>query len=62
MVKPLEKLKVKVNRINKKDKKISLCLVHENEEEKIDLSKYNAPEEGITLGDIFKDKFKNLEF
>lgn len=56
-----QEIQVKVDRINKKDKKISLDLV-KDKEEKVDFEIYNSKEEDITLGELFKDKFKNFKF
>lgn len=54
-------IEVKIEKINKKNKKISLDLVKEKEE-KVDYEIYNSKEEDLTLGELFKDKFKDFKF
>lgn len=54
-------IEVKIEKINKKDKKISLNIVKEKEE-KVDYEIYNSKEEDVTLGELFKDKFKDFKF
>ncbi|MBU3143506.1 30S ribosomal protein S1 [Clostridium sp. CF012] len=55
-------VKVKIGDINEKDKRISLSIKEALDKSYGDLSKYNGEEQGLTLGDILKDKFKDFKF
>jgi small subunit ribosomal protein S1 len=55
-------VKVKIGEINEKDKRISLSIKEASSVGFADLEKFNQKEEGITLGDLFKDKFKDFKF
>jgi len=56
-------VKVKIGEINEKDRRISLSIKEALDKSYGDLSKYNGEEEqGLTLGDIFKNKFKDFKF
>jgi len=56
-------VKVKIGDINEKDRRISLSIKEALDKSYGDLSKYNGEEEqGLTLGDIFKNKFKDFKF
>jgi len=55
-------VKVKIGDINEKDKRISLSIKEALDKSYGDLSKYNGEEQGLTLGDIFKNKFKDFKF
>ena len=56
-------VKVKIGEINEKDRRISLSIKEALDKSYGDLSKYNGTEEqGLTLGDIFKNKFKDYKF
>ncbi len=55
-------VKVKIGEINEKDKRISLSIKEASSRGFEDLEKFNEKEEGITLGDLFKDKFKDFKF
>lgn len=58
-----DKVTVKILEINKNDRKLGLSIkaVSQNEEEHVN---YEDPDAGenTTLGDLFKDKFKNFKF
>jgi len=55
-------VKVKIGEINEKDKRISLSIKEASDTGYAELSKYNEKEEGLTLGDLLKDKFKDFKF
>ena len=56
-------VKVKIGEINEKDRRISLSIKEALDKSYGDLSKYNGEEDqGLTLGDIFKNKFKDFKF
>jgi small subunit ribosomal protein S1 len=55
-------VKVKIGDINEKDKRISLSIKEAADKGFGDLEKFNQNEEGMTLGDLFKDKFKDFKF
>lgn len=55
-------VKVKIGDINEKDKRISLSIKEASDRGFEDLEKFNEKEEGMTLGDLFKDKFKDFKF
>jgi len=55
-------VKVKIGDINEKDRRISLSIKEALDKSYGDLSKYNGEEQGLTLGDIFKNKFKDFKF
>ncbi len=55
-------VKVKIGDINEKDRRISLSIKEALDKSYGDLSKYNGEEQGLTLGDILKDKFKDYKF
>lgn len=55
-------VKVKIGDINEKDKRISLSIKEASDKGFGDLEKFNQNEEGMTLGDLFKDKFKDFKF
>ncbi|MBZ9688936.1 30S ribosomal protein S1 [Clostridium estertheticum] len=55
-------VKVKIGDINEKDRRISLSIKEAADKSYGDLSKYNGEEQGLTLGDILKDKFKDFKF
>ena len=57
-----EVVKVKIGEINEQDKRISLSIKEASNTGYEDLSQYNEKEQGITLGDILKDKFKDFKF
>lgn len=55
-------VKVKILSIDNNKQKISLSIKEAIEKPVIDYSIYNDKEEPVTLGDLFKDKFKDLKF
>jgi small subunit ribosomal protein S1 len=55
-------VKVKIGDINEKDRRISLSIKEAADKGFGDLEKFNQNEEGMTLGDLFKDKFKDFKF
>ena len=55
-------VKVKIGEINEKDKRISLSIKEAADKSYGDLSEYNGSEQGMTLGDLLKDKFKDFKF
>ena len=55
-------VKVKIGEINEKDKRISLSIKEASDKGFGDLAKYNEEEQGVTLGDLWKDKFKDFKF
>lgn len=55
-------VKVKIGEINEKDKRISLSIKEAADKGFGDLAKYNEEEQGVTLGDLWKDKFKDFKF
>ena len=55
-------VKVKIGDINEKDRRISLSIKEAADKGFGDLEKFNQKEEGVTLGDLFKDKFKDFKF
>lgn len=55
-------VKVKILNIDDNKQKISLSIKEAIEKPVIDYSIYNDKEEPVTLGDLFKDKFKDLKF
>ncbi|MGH4123066.1 MAG: 30S ribosomal protein S1 [Clostridium sp.] len=55
-------VKVKIGDINEKDRRISLSIKEALDKSYGDLSQYNGEEQGLTLGDILKDKFKDFKF
>lgn len=55
-------VKVKIGEINEKDKRISLSIKEASDKGFADLDKYNEEEQGVTLGDLWKDKFKDFKF
>ena len=55
-------VKVKIGEINTKDKRISLSIKEASDTGYAELSKYNEQEQGLTLGDLLKDKFKDYKF
>jgi small subunit ribosomal protein S1 len=55
-------VKVKIGEINEKDKRISLSIKEAADKSYGDLSEYNGNEQGMTLGDLLKDKFKDFKF
>jgi small subunit ribosomal protein S1 len=55
-------VKVKIGDINEKDKRISLSIKEAADKSYGDLSQYNGEEQGVTLGDLLKDKFKDFKF
>lgn len=54
-------VKVKVLEISGEDKRISLSIKSASTNMEEDLEKYNDKTEGLTLGDIFKDKLKDWD-
>jgi small subunit ribosomal protein S1 len=55
-------VKVKIGEINEKDKRISLSIKEASNTGYEELAKYNEQEQGLTLGDLLKDKFKDYKF
>ena len=55
-------VKVKIGEINEKDKRISLSIKEAADKGFGDLAKFNQEEQGVTLGDLLKDKFKDFKF
>ena len=55
-------VKVKIGEINEKDKRISLSIKEAANKVYEDFSQYNEEEQGVTLGDLWKDKFKDFKF
>lgn len=55
-------VKVKIGDINEKDKRISLSIKEAADKGFGDLAKFNEEEQGVTLGDLLKDKFKDFKF
>lgn len=56
-----DEVKVSILSIDEKEKRISLSIKAAKETIVEDYKKYNDNEENITLGDLFKDKLKNLK-
>lgn len=57
-----DKVKVKILGIDVKNKKLSLSIKEAIEKPHIDYSEYNDSDNGLTLGDLLKDKLKGLKF
>ncbi|MGV8982875.1 30S ribosomal protein S1 [Clostridium sp.] len=55
-------VKVKIGDINEKDRRISLSIKEALDKSYGDLSEYNNDGQGLTLGDLFKNKFKDFKF
>lgn len=57
-----DKVKVKILGLDVKNRKLSLSIKEAIEKPYIDYSEYNDNDNGVTLGDLLKDKFKGLKF
>ncbi|WP_027625575.1 30S ribosomal protein S1 [Clostridium lundense] len=57
-----DKVRVKVLEINEDAKRMSLSIKGVNDSLSEEISKYNDNDEGVTLGDLLKDKFKDFNF
>lgn len=56
------KVKVKILEINEDAKRMSLSIKGANDSLSAEISKYNDNDEGVTLGDLLKGKFKDFNF
>lgn len=64
VLKPGDKVKVKILEINEKDRRMSLSIKEAAEKEEGDSTEYRDElnDQNTTLGELFKDKFKDLKF
>ncbi|KAJ49320.1 30S ribosomal protein S1 [Clostridium tetanomorphum DSM 665] len=61
VIKLNDRVKVKIIEINEENRKLSLSIKNANNILEEEISKYNDKSEALTLGDLFKDKLRNMK-
>ncbi|MDP4089242.1 MAG: 30S ribosomal protein S1 [Bacillota bacterium] len=62
VLKASDKVKVKILEVDPKKEKISLSIKEATAKPQEDYSQYNTSDDSGTIGDLFKEKFKNFKF